>query len=50
MGKDYAKQIEKGQIKEKVCKLTNKSNLCRNQYQCTNRGMIQNKEVFLKTQ
>ena len=31
-------------IKQKVCKLNNKNNLCRNQYQCTNRGMFQKKK------
>ena len=31
-------------IKQKVCKLSNKNNLCRNQYQCTNRGMFQKKK------
>ena len=40
----------KKKIKRKVCKLTYQNNLCRNQYQCTSRGMFQNKEVFLKTQ
>ena len=45
---DDAKQGGKGQIKRKVWKLNNKNNLCRNQYQCTSRGMFQNNEVFLK--
>ena len=31
-------------IKQKVCKLTNKNNFCRNQYQCTNSGMFQKKK------
>ena len=36
--KVHAKQSEKEQIKRNVCKLTNKNNLRRNQYQCTSRG------------
>ena len=31
-------------IKQKVCKLTNKNNFCRNQYKCTNSGMFQKKK------
>ena len=49
MDKDHAKQSEKEQMQRKVCKLTNKSNLCRNQCQRISRGMFQNKEIFLNT-
>ena len=50
MEKDHAKQGEKEQIEWTVCKLANKNNLCRNQYQCISRGIFQYTEVLLKTQ